>query len=288
MVIEYTIPYKNKKIKCVDFNGFIDQYEYIKSFIKNNTFNTASDVDKKDDFYGKNDLQKTINGMSYGFREATNYFLDSISEIKNTNGLSDGMFMDIEGFAYDMGAVVNGEPECCINIGLPTPTPCITIMIDLPFSCMFTSKQIYNRGVAITNLINTLLLNGYIVDLYGMEYNTQSDMDTMYTIKIDTKTLSISNIAFLSSPEYFRKIGFITIDKIRNRESERGRGRSKTLDFMVKKIKKDKIFFIGGDFNDNEIGKNLNSIKDADNYILKIFNKYCDENKITIKFKEDK
>ena len=288
MVVKYSIPYKNKNIKCVDFDGFVDQYEYIQDFIKNNTFNTATEVNKCDDFYGKNNLKKTIEGMSYGLQDATNYFLDSISEIKNQDGLADGIFMDMQGFAYDMGSVVNGEPECCLNFGLPTPTPIITIMIDIPFSCWYSSKQIYNRGVAITNLINTLLLNGYIVDLYGMEYNIQSDMDTMYTVKIDTKTLSIANIAFLSSPEYFRKIGFITTDKIRNKPSEYGRGRSSALDFMIKKIKKDKIFFIGGSYNDNEITRYLDSIDEANKYILKIFNKYCDENKITIKFKEDK
>lgn len=285
MVVEYNLKVDNDTIKCVDFDGFIDQLSYIKDFIKNDIFNTATEVNECDDFYGEHTLSQTIEGMNYGFQNVTDYFLDIIEDVKSSTDISNGMFMDCEGFAYDMGAVVNGEPECCINYGLPKPTPCIKILVDIVFPCTYQSYQILNRGIAITTLIETLLVNGYIVDLYSFEFNNQYDIRIMYTNKIDTRTLSISNIAFMSSPEYFRKIGFITVDKIRNRPSGLGRGNSRILDFMINKIKKDKIFFIGGGYSDNELYNHLDSPQNALKYMLEKFNLYAQENKIEINFK---
>ena len=284
MVVKYDITYKNKIIKCVDFEGFIDHLEYIKDFVKNNTFNIISDVDVCDDFYGYNNLSNTLDGMNYGFQKSTDYFMDIIEETKSYTDNNNGIQMDYEGFAYDMGAVVNGEPECCLNTRLPMPTPCIKIMVDLSFSWVYSQELIYNRGIAITNLVETLLVNGYIVDLYAVLFNTQSDMSIMYTNKIDTQNLSIANIAFMSSPEYFRKIGFVTIDRIRNKPSERGRGYSEILDFMVNKIKKDKIFFIGGGYSGADSDMLL-SVHSSIYDLTEKFNKFCNENKIDIVLK---
>lgn len=282
---EFKTDYTN--IKCVDFDSFIDQYHFIKDFVKNDKFGTPHSVNQKDDFYGFHDLYNTLDGMNYGFQEATDYFLDVIADIKSSKDTSRGIHMDCEGYAYDMGSVVNGVPECCINSGLPSLTPCIKIMVDITFSWIYTQNQIYNRGIAITNLINTLLINGCIVDLYVVEFNQQFDMSVLYTVKVDTNTLSIANIAFLSSPEYFRKIGFITVDCIRNKKSQEGRGCSTILDFMTKKIQKEKIFFIGGSYTNCEIGSHINSVDEANKYLLEIFKKYCTDNEIELTI-EDK
>lgn len=281
MAVEYTINNNNRKIKCVDFDGFMDQLDYIKLFLENNTFNTATEVDMCDNFYGNNSLQNTVRGMNYGFQKSTDYFMNVLEENKSFTDNNSGIFMDNEGFAYDMGAVVNGEPECCLNTGLPTLTPCIKILVDLSFPWHYTSEEIFNRGIAITNLVETLLANGYIVDLYAIEFNSQSDMDVIYTNKIDTQNLSIANIAFMSSPEYFRKIGFITVDRIRNKESEAGRGRSQMLKFMIDKIKRDKIFFISGGFTGAMKDFFVTPLKAIEDLTEK-FNTYCTENKLDI------
>lgn len=212
--------------------------------------------------------------MKYGFQDETDYFLDTIVKINRTTDINNGLFMNYEGFAYDMGKVVSGEPECCLNIGLPNSTPYIKIYVDISFSCIYKAEQIYNRGIAITNLINTLLLNGVIVDLYFMEYNHQYDLDIMYTLKVDTTTLSISCI--------FRKMGFILIDLIRNKQSEDGRGNSTVLPFMLENFKKNKIFFIGGSYTNEKFCKNLQNINVANNYLINMFNKFCKDNEISI------
>lgn len=280
--------YNNGKIvKCVNFDGFIDQLDFINNFVKNNTFNTAKEVNVCDNFYGKHDLSTALDGMNYGFTEMTDYFKNVMAQIKSCTKSFDGIFMDYQGFAYDMGAVVSGEPECCVNMGLPVPTPCVKIFVDIAWSSWITAEQILNRGIAITNLINTLLINGCIVDLYAVRYNIQNDMEILFMTKVDTKTLSIANIAFMCSPCYFRKIGWITTDCIRNKRSEAGRGMSRMSDFMLQKLKNDKIFFIGGDYTNSSIVEHIHTIESANKYILEIFKKYCEENKIAITFEEN-
>ena len=282
-MIEYNIQEKGNLIRCIKFDSILEQSEYIKDTIFKNKYSILDEVDTCDDFFGKRSLKETINGMRYGFNDNTQYFLNSISNVTKEIEANDGMGMDVEGYAFDMFSVINNIPECCLMMTQPSTKPYIKIMVDIVFSAIYTAEEIQNRGIAITNLINTLLLNGCIVELYFMELNVQSDMNIMYTVKIDTDVLPISNIAFMCTPEYFRKIGFITVDTIRDKESEPGRGKSKLFDFMVKKFIKDKIFFIGGSFTNSGLIKNkLKTVKIANKYILELFKKYCEENKIII------
>lgn len=282
MAVKYELKSNNKIIKCVDFDSFTDQLRCVYGFIKEDPFNTIKEVNHKDNFYGKHSLNETLDGMNYGFSDSTRKFLNLVGELKVDKDVNNGVFMDTEGFAYDMGAVVNGEPECCVNFGTPKPTPCINIIVDISWSGGISANRIFNRGVAITNLVHTLILNGCIVDLHAFRYNMQEDMDIMFTTKIDTRTLSMANIAFMCSPEYFRKMGWITTDFIRERPSEWGRGRSEASDFLLRKIKKEKIFFIGGDFCNPSIVTRLETPVSASNYIIELFNKFCKENKIAI------
>lgn len=287
MVVRYDAKYNNKLIKCAEFSSLTEQLAYIDDFITNNTFGTAKEVNKTDNFFGKHNLSQSIDGMLYGFDENTQYFSKVMSKMKSKTSNSDGIYLDYEGFAYDMGSVVSGEPECCLNTGEAKSIPCVKIMVDIAWSWSVTAEKIYNRGIAITNLINTLLINGCIVDLYVFRYNIQDDMDILFTTKIDTKILSISAIAFICSPEYFRKIGWITTDKIRNKKSANHRGNSTATKFLLDKIKRDKIFFIGGDYTLPSIINHLTTVEHVNVFILKMFKEFCEENKINISFGED-
>lgn len=186
-----------------------------------------------------------------------------------------------------MGSVVEGIPECCLNAELPAIKPCIKIMVDIAFDAWCGPDKLNNRGIAIANLINTLIINGFIIDLYFMRYNHQNDMDIMFTVKVNTEVLPISTIAFMSSADFFRKIGFMTTDLVRNKKSEAGRGYSIMQPFILNKIKKEDIFFIGGSFLNPEISSHLDSIKSANEYIISLFNIYCEEHKIKISFNDE-
>ena len=282
MAIKYNIKADNKQIKCMEFDNIIDLYENIMPFIKANTFGVVDEINENVGWNGEYSLNQTVEAMKFGFQKNTDYFLDNIKEIRSQETTGKGTYLDYEGFAYDMGSVVEGVPECCLNADLPATKPCIKIVVDIGFPSLYSAKQLNNRGIAIANLINTLIINGFIIDLCFMRYNHQHDMDIMFTVQVNTEVLPISVVAFLSSSDFFRKIGFITTDFIRERPSEIGRGMTIIQEFMLNKFKREDIFFIGGGYSNPELCYHLENIKEANNYLLSLFNTYCKEHKIKI------
>lgn len=282
MAIKYNIKADNKQIKCMEFDNIIDLYENIMPFIKANTFGVVDEINENVGWNGEHSLNQTVEAMKFGFQKNTDYFLDNIKEIRSQETTGKGTYLDYEGFAYDMGNVVEGVPECCLNADLPATKPCIKIVVDIGFPSLYSAKQLNNRGIAIANLINTLIINGFIIDLCFMRYNHQHDMDIMFTVQVNTEVLPISVVAFLSSSDFFRKIGFITTDFIRERPSEIGRGMTIIQEFMLNKFKREDIFFIGGGYSNPELCYHLENIKEANNYLLSLFNTYCKEHKIKI------
>lgn len=282
MAIKYNIKADNKQIKCMEFDNIIDLYENIMPFIKANTFGVVDEINENVGWNGEYSLNQTVEAMKFGFQKNTDYFLDNIKEIRSQETTGKGTYLDYEGFAYDMGNVVEGVPECCLNADLPATKPCIKIVVDIGFPSLYSAKQLNNRGIAIANLINTLIINGFIIDLCFMRYNHQHDMDIMFTVQVNTEVLPISVVAFLSSSDFFRKIGFITTDFIRERPSEIGRGMTIIQEFMLNKFKREDIFFIGGGYSNPELCYHLENIKEANSYLLSLFNTYCKEHKIKI------
>lgn len=283
---KYNFKINDKSIKCVDFIGLIDQYNFILEELHNKRYKTIvmqeNEVDDK--WWGNHSLQETIDGMFYGFESSTEYFMNNIEQSKYCSDKDNGLYMSDNGIVYDMGSVLAGIPECCLDFGLPNPTPYIKIMVDLSFPSYFSQTQIYNRGLAVLALIQTLILSGCLVDLYMFELNIQSDMTIMYTNKVDINFLSIAHLAFLCSTEYFRRIGFITTECIRKRSSEVGCGRGDLPQFVIDKIKKDKIFYVGGGYTDSELCNQLDIVDDAIECLLSKFNKFCIENKLSLSF----
>ena len=286
MAVKYNIKADNKIIKCIDFDNIIDLYESIVPSIRCNRYGILDEIKENHGWNGDYSLDETVEAMKFGFQKSTDYFLDNIKEIRSQDTTGKGTYLDYEGFAYDMGNVVEGVPECCLNADLPATKPCIKIIVDIAFSSWFSARQMNNRGIAIANLINTLIIHGYVIDLCFMRYNSQYDMDIMFTVQVNTEVLPISVIAFMSSADFFRKIGFMTTDLIREKPSEPGRGMSIMQSFILNKIKKEDIFFIGGGYSNPELCSHLETVEDANNYLLHLFCIYCKDHKIKITFRD--
>lgn len=266
--------------KCVFFDNLVEQKEYIKEAIATGKWNIVSEIRERQpvetNFFGDTNLENTLIAMDYGLKSYTEYFLDNLDEINSEQDGADGMFMDYEGFAYDMGAVVSGEPECCVNMNQLAPTPVINICVDISFCWNVPAKEIMNRGIAITNLINTLLTKKYIVNLEFVHYNIQSDMNTYLRTKIDTTTISISTIAMLCSPQFFRQISWVSIDECREKNSDCGRGNSILNKKQREMLSKDALF-IGGSYNDDNYTDDggYGTVEKANKHIIELFNDYC-------------
>lgn len=275
----FSITENEKEIRCIEFEDLQEEKKYIEEPIKNNKWEIIDEIrdNSRRDFFGGSTLEETLQALDYGLKSYTDYFLENINEYTKTTNEDNGLYMDIEGFAYDMGSVVEGVPECCITAGMPTPVPIIKIMVDITFAGCVEAKIIMNRGVAITNLINTLLAKKNIVELSFVDFNTQCDMNTLIKTNVDTTTLPISTIAMLCSPQFFRQVSWIATDELRQKESTLGRGRSEMLKCIAKKIEEENILFIGGSYTDPlgvDYGR-YDSIAEANKYITELYNNFC-------------
>ncbi len=270
---------KNDDFKCsiVEFDNMLEQKEYIKEAVKNKKLRIFTEIEPGD-FFGNSTIEQSMDAMEYGLETQTRSFLDKLSDVSSDEGFNEGFYMDYTGFAYDMGSVVAGEPECCLNMSDLNVTKSINILVDIGFNGETTATQITNRSIAIVNLIETLMLKKYIVNLKFINYNIQKDMSTLVITNTDTKDVNIANIAMLSSPQFFRQITWTTRDVIRGKNSKFGRGYTESNRFFKEEIKKQDAFFIPGSFMDKRHYEDSTycNVENANKYITQLFNNYCE------------
>lgn len=269
-----------KPTKEITFNNLQEQKKYIQKAIKENKWEIINEIKRRQptnkNFYGNTNLDKTLTAIDYGLNNYTEKFIENLKETNQQTQTNEEIFLDTQGFAYDIGSVVQGIPECCINTGAPKTKKIIKILVDISFNCTTTAEEIMNRAIAITNLINTITIKKNIIKISFFDFNIQDDINTLILTNINTEIISPATIAFISSPQFFRQISWITTDELRNKDSTGGRGHSKLTDYIKDKIKKDNAFFIGGYYSDDKVKKGIyKTINSANDYITELFNNYC-------------
>ena len=268
--------WKNGSIKYLDFDNIQEQKEYISEPVKTQKWETTKEIEVGN-FYGKHTLAETMQGCDYGFQADTQKFIENLKETTNEDIGGENVYMDIEGFAYDMGAVVAGEPECCINFNTGGMNKTIKILVDIGFHSGTSADEIYNRSYALINLINTLINKKYIIELKFFNYNVQHDMSTIVTTKVNVDNLSLATIAFMSSPEFFRQVTWITRDELRNKESEPSRGKTEVNDILKNYIKQEDALLIKGSFMNKNFEREYRTKEQAEKTITNLFNEYCSQ-----------
>lgn len=246
--------------------------------IKRN-FSILGNFRREPEFFGTSDIEKTIEKLKYGNIKITQNFLNNIKDTKSEDGNdNEGYFMDVQGVAYDMGAVVAGEPECCINQGAPNTKPYLKIYIDTGYSGDVEQETIDNRGIAIYELIKTLLTKGYILDIYFIHfkncYTGEGCRLEAQTFKVTTENLIISQIAFCGSCEFFRAICWL-LDAIQMGKCEyTGDGNSTLSDEVIKFFHKDKCLYIPSGYKYSAFDRC--TLEQARKYVTEIYNNYVE------------
>lgn len=272
-------------LKTKTFDNLFQFTQYVEKAIADNRWEFVSEIKHRagrDNFFGETTLEQTLNSAKYGLKKYTEYFLDNINEVSTEQDVYDGIFLDNQGFAYDMGAVVSGVPECCLNTGALSSTPVITIYVDMAFNAGTKARLIQNRGIAITNLVHTLIAKKYIIDIHFIDFNTQYDMDTLITIKMDSSILSAATVSFMSSPEFWRQMVWIAEDELRQKDSESGRGTAFLTDEVRHIFEDNNIFVIPGYYQDRECLEHYEEVDSANKYISKLFNQYCKQRELEV------
>lgn len=274
------------------FDNNVDLYEYIKSKENLKTWEHIETYrNTKKSWSGNVTYGQAMTNLQFGNKDITPQFIEGLRNLGHDTETSTGIFMNTEGFAYDMGAVVSGEPECCVDMKALEPKKTLKIVLDWTASAGVEGRNIINRGIALVNLIYTLMSKGYIIDFHlcrVAELNftgtiNGEDVDKhLVSIRVPTETLTIGTLGFYCSLEFFRIIMILAESMMVDAPYHPGdlHGTMCMGDYMLDKD----IMFISSFYMDENAEKRCSSLEGATEYITGIFNKYCQEHNLKEEF----
>jgi hypothetical protein len=125
------------------------------------------------------------------------------------------MVADVSGDILDVGAYLDGTPECFRRKSRIETKPVIRIAVDMGFLGGVDGFAINNRGVAIVALVNELQQNGYGVQM--TIYNkTNFDYSKFrgYKVRMDIACdpIDISELSCICHPCFKRRLCFALVE----------------------------------------------------------------------------
>ena len=76
---------------------------------------------------------------------------------------------DVAGECVDVGAFLEGEPECMLNFNLPK-VKTVKMVVNLSARCSADAPRLLNRGIAVASAVYALQASGVAVSLQGAEW----------------------------------------------------------------------------------------------------------------------
>ena len=257
-----------KGYKTQDFENMNEVAEYLKSQSDLNKYDLTHETSS---FYGCGKFEDTLKRLKYGDQVETTRYLDKLKQLEKGLESDEDFKMDVEGFAYDMGAVVSGEPECCINSGAPKSKPYLKIFVDIGYCGGVDADIIANRGVAVCQLISNLLSQGYILDIYVIHFIDTYGKQYAQRIKLTTDYFSISQLAYAGTCEFFRIVSWLLTAIQMKEHSYTGSGCSKPNKTVIEEMKKEGLYIPSG-YTDGRF--NSCNLEKAIKYVTEIYNAY--------------
>lgn len=206
---------KNLKGKRIVVDRFKNTAEYI-NYLVDEYVKNISQYDLYNDpehiKFAGGDLNMALESALTGNAVEIQKYKDKLTEVLNKNSLDVSMRMDVEGVAYDMGAVLSGEPECCIQQEFVVPKRELNILYTFACPWYFTVDQLYNMGVAALTLQSKLKELNYVVNLKHVEFynsSVSSKEQMCLSIDINNEFNPTSLMAATSHPTFFRTLGFM-------------------------------------------------------------------------------
>ena len=284
--------FKDWNVKVARFNGMADLYDFINENESKKDWATISRCETRSDWSGNKTYKEAKEQIIYGDEDCTQYFINGLKTINEDCDKNSGIGFDVEGSCYDMGAVIEGVPECCIKQDVLTKRKFIKIVVTTNFSWRVDADYIKNRGIAIFNLINTLIMQGYIVELSFIGCFTHyysdnkgadcgdTDRNALMIIDIPDCQNCISTIAYLCSVQFFRVIEILVADMITGDSGCDGSNTGHKGYELKKKLESGEyLYFPDGYDNSDFSGSRYNTIENATKEVVKVFNEYCEKQK---------
>lgn len=233
---------------CLKFNSLNDLREFININTTNTDWGVFRNLKRAFCTTKKRTWDKVVDAIVMGFDDLTDKYLDQLNLPPLDSLANNGIAMGVEGCAYDMGAVVSGTPECCIAMDSPDVKETIDVYLDIGYPGETPISAIAHRGVAVCRFLSTLIAQGVVVNFHITRRADYHHQGKLYTfLDLPCETLTISQIAFLSSPEFFRLLCWHIEELFFNDNSCGGECRSGVNnEFITDVYKKNKGFVIPG------------------------------------------
>lgn len=270
------------------FDNNIDFYEFIRSMEKKKKWEHIERHGHGDSWAGGVTYEDTMTELLYGNKEITHKFLDGLKNLGQETFKDTGIFMNTEGFAYDMGAVVSGEPECCVDMKAPESKKSLTILMDYTAPCYVDSKNLLRRGLAVANLIYTLIEKGYVINLNvcaavklhytGTLFSGEKVRKHLLSIGVPVETLSLGTIGFYTSVEFFRILYILAEGMLLDANHQCGEsvGTDDIEDYSMA----ENVFLVPNTYLDKR-GEKLDTQEQANEYVKTLFKEYCEKHNLT-------
>ena len=265
--------YEDYGYKIQEFNSFDEVANYLEQIpdLYEYDMTKSSELDKS--FHGVSSFDNILDRLRYGDKVQTETFKKELKDLDSYEELDVGIFRDVEGFAYDMGSVVNGEPECCLNFGSPEPTQTVNIYIDLGYAGHTSSESINNRGYAIVKLINSLIAKGYILNVFAIRF-----ADCSYggkyaqVIRVPTEILTLAVVGYSCTCDFYRVVTWLLTAIHKEDKHYTGRSRSELGEDIIETIKQRGDLYIGGGYTDYRFRHC--SKEEAEEIIMEYYNEF--------------
>lgn len=202
-----------------NFSNLNDLYNYLKSNPTVNTkiFKKQASLKTESDFNGVS-LPEAINYLKGGYKMDFDKFdmaTKSIRKIGYEDVDSRKLVLSQHGGVYLSPLVSAGVPNCMVKYERDTNPKHITIYFQLGYSWQTTASQVFNRGIATINLIQSLEDKGYIVDLKVFQLSECDNeyIDLSVNIKQVDELLNLTKCYYpLVSKEFLRRLLFRVLE----------------------------------------------------------------------------
>lgn len=122
-------------------------------------------------------------------------------------------YYDVSGASVDIGLFLDGEPECMLNFDEEQVSKSVRIWVMISAQCHLSATVLYNRGLAISSLIYSLMTAGHSISLDVINAVSGSSESNIHINQITVSTfgefLEPAKIAFwIAHPAALRRCIF--------------------------------------------------------------------------------
>jgi len=255
------------------------------------------DEHKKDNYYSVTTSPETFNGNQTWDEAMQKARCGDTEHIREMNAKLDKIESDLQeygsrwrfddhGEIFDVGLVLQGEPEHWLQEEPKPSRPTLTVVVNVSAVCTTRAEEIIRRGAAIVAVLNRLA-DYYNIELYIGEavlfrsYNALADnnypANLLWECKVSTDPIDVASIAFaIANPAFLRRLGFTWLEIWDNNRECSGYGKPHNhdqwvLDSQYATAEHDQVLF----FPKVEAGnREWQSDEAAEEFIIGIVEKY--------------